>query len=335
MKRLLVVFTLALLLPLSAFAQSDRTILLTNDGTLYTVESFDPQNVDNLQTTSTRVLMMTVQNGANAAMFPVPASLSGGGHSDPALAYDSDSQTLFVFWEAARNGGLASDLMFCSYHSGQWSAATKLDSIDWDLRENFRIAITRRTQQIDGTLIPEVTVHAVWWQQNNSGYSWARYAMLTVDKGNVSSIQIHDVSEFLSAVAVPAEHAADNQILHHPAVFESTNQDTVDVVFGDIRSDKMHRVTIKPIANGRLRIPVGVRESEVAVPTVELNFVTSVAAMGSAGSDNMAFYFTTGQTLNYTVLRNGSWSPLRTITMNERVTRDAALDALHRMLNAD
>lgn len=333
-KRLLIV--VLMLLPLAAWADPvDRDILLTQDGTVYTIESASAQDVPSLFTPSQRILMMTVQKGTTTTTIAVPASLNGGWHANPALAYDSDSNTIFIFWEAARNNGLASDLLVCSYQNGKWGFATALDSIDWDLRENLHIAITKKTEQMaaDGTKtsIPEVTVHAVWWQQSGHG-EWARYAMLTMDKGNVSSIQIQNLSDFLARAENPAANPTDNEILRHPVILESAAHDSVDVVFGDVAANTMHRLTLKPVANGRLRIPIGVREGSVHAPIANVVSSTNVSAFAS--NDSLAFYFTTGQAMNYLLYKDGEWSPMRSIALNDKITRDTAVEALRRMASS-
>src|SRR5690348_15594825 len=97
MKRLLLVLALAVL-PTTIFADAiDRDVLVTPEGTLFTVESVlndgsAPANVKFL-------LKLTVQPTTGTTQtLNVPDSLTAGMHTHPALAWDSDTQTLFVFW---------------------------------------------------------------------------------------------------------------------------------------------------------------------------------------------------------------------------------------------
>ncbi len=75
--------------------------------------------------------------------------------------------------------------MFCSYQQRRVGKRSDTRQRRLGSSKNLRIAITRKTEQTDAngdvTLIPEVTVHAVWWEQSGSA-EWARYAMLTTDK---------------------------------------------------------------------------------------------------------------------------------------------------------
>jgi hypothetical protein len=339
-KRALILLVVVLL-PLTVLGGDlpDRDVLLTSDGTLYTVESVSRDDVPSLRTISQRVLMLTVQKGATSSITAVPASLSGGWNGYPSLAYDPQSNTLFIFWQTALNSFLTSDLLVCSYQNGTWGVPTSLDNVSWAVRENLHIALTRRTEvtAADGstTSVPEITVHAVWWQQDSST-QWARYAMLTMENGNVSSIQIRNVSDFLSAPDAPADKPVDSEILRHPVILESTAHDTVDVVYGDVRSGKMHRVTLKPVANGRLRIPIGVRDGSLPTPDIAtIDATTSVSALPSSGGDGLALYFASSDSLSYLLYRNGAWSPARSIALNEKLTYDSAVEALRRMVNSE
>jgi hypothetical protein len=337
-KRVLILLVVVLL-PLTAFGGDvpDRDVVLTSDGTLFTIESVSRDDVPNLRTISQRVLMLTVQKGATSSITAVPASLNGGWNGYPSLALDPQSNTLFIFWQMAVNGFLTSDLLVCSYQNGTWGVPTALDNVSWAMRENLHIALTRRTEATadDGstTSVPEITVHAVWWQQDGST-EWARYAMLTMENGNVSSIQIKNVSDFLPKPDAPANKPVDNEILRHPVILESAAHDTVDVVYGDVRSGKMHRITVKPIANGRLRIPIGVKDRDLPTPVAMSNAATSISALPSSG-DGLALYFANSDSISYLLYKNGAWSPLRSIALNQKLTHDSAVEALRRMLNSD
>lgn len=321
----------ALLFTITANAQENRDILLTADGTLYTVETVSGDSSDAAQPGFS--LRLTVQNGSATTTTIVPASINHSINVEPALAYDSASETLFLFWDAMRNNGLSSDLMFCSYRNGAFGDARSLDGADWNVRSGLRIGITRQSEVAgtNGSTVPEVTVHAVWWQDNGAG-EWARYAMLTTGNGNVTAIDVRDLATFASAAGVPAR--CTNELLRHPAIIESAAHNTVDVVFGDSNTNKLHLVTLKPTINGRLRIPIGVRDGTIPTPVAVVNANASISAISSSG-DGFALYFTTNQALNYLLYKNGAWSPMRSIALSERLARDGAVDAVRRMLSSE
>ena len=333
MKRLLFAVALSIL-SLAAFGQSmDRDVLLTTDGTLYSVDSYFT-SAEDTQIHSTRYLTLTTQKDGQSKTETIPATVANGSHVEPALAYDSDSKTLFVFWENARV--LSSDLLFTTYQNGTWGKVTSLDPVDWDLRRGLRIALTRKTQDTakDGskTTIPEITVHAVWWEAGRET-EWARYAMITLDHGDVAQITVQNLSKFLSHVDPVLDTPVDREILRHPAVFESPTHETVDVVFGDTGSDKMHRVTLTPVVQGRVRITIG-KDREVPTPTASVNAVTTVGAISTNG-DNIAYYFGSDKSVKYLLYANGTWSDLRSMTLSDRLTSDAAVSALRRMLDSE
>lgn len=334
MKRLFI--ALALLLPLAAFGETvERDVLLTGDGTLYTVES-QFTRADQSQIQSTSYLTLTSQVGTESKTEFVPVTLTGGSHGEPALAYDSETKTLFLFW--AQGHGRSSDLLFTTYQDGKWGKVTSLDSIDWDLRHNLRIALTRKTEDTsagDGrkVVIPEINVHATWWEEGRES-EWARYAMITLDHGDVSSISVMNLNNLLGHVDPVAEKPSKNELLRHPAVFESNGHDTVDIVFGDIKTDKLHRITVKPgIMAGKIHIPIG-KDHEVPTPTAISMSIDNVGAV-SSGSDNLAYYFSSDNAVKYVVFKDGVWSSLRSMPVSDKLSTDGAVNALRRMLNSE
>ncbi|HEV8436214.1 MAG TPA: hypothetical protein VGR95_22585 [Thermoanaerobaculia bacterium] len=339
-KRLLIL--LVALVPLAAFGQTaDRDVVLTDDGTLYTVESTLAKDVQGLQTTSERVLTLTVQHGSDPSTTAViPATVNGGWHVYPALAYDTPSKTLFVFWEAAYNTFQNTDLEFCAYHDGQWNAAASLDSAQWAARLNLRIAITRTAEQHndDGTTttVPETTVHAVWWE-DNGGAEWARYAMITVLNGAAPAIHVQDLGEFVNGggSAPAASSNAARELLRHPSVTETRTHDSVDVLFGDMNLVTIRRVNIRPtIQGGRLRVPTGRTGTNIPAPSA--NVMSSTPVNTLLNGDSVAMYYD-GQkanTIDYLLFANGNWSEVRTLTLSDKFSHDSAVAALQKLITA-
>lgn len=340
-KRLLI---LALsLVPLAAFAAGvDRDIVLADDGTLYSVESQFAKDVPGLKTASERVLVLTIQNGGNTSTSVIPATLNGGWHVYPAVAYDSQSKTLFVFWESARNNFNNTDLLVAAYQNGTWDNATSLDSAHLAGRQNLRIALTHSTEQkaADGTVtqVPEITVHAVWWEDNGAA-EWARYAMITVDKGAVTAIDVEDLSAFANASAGDAQQPSPDiarELLRHPAIVETRTHDSVDVLFGDMNAATLRRTNIHAsIQGGRIRVPVGRGGTLLPAPIAAV--ATSTPASAILSGDSVAFYYDdahSANTIDYLTFRNGAWSPMRTLVLSDKLSHDAAVSALQRLITA-
>lgn len=344
MKRLLLALAL-LALPVFASAQNDRETLLAPDGTLYTIEAvFDSGSEPAM--TSSEYLLLTTQTDGVSTTVKVPGSLTGGAHSSPALAYDADSSTLFILWEEATNNRLSTSLLLSSYQNGKFGPTNEIDPANFRLRHNLRIGVTRKTvdyETADHSYVNELTVHAIWWEEAGSG-EWARYAMLTVEKGSVTSIQVHDTSDFINDSALlPDVTSADfnSNILRYPQVFESSTHDSVDLVFGDVQMNAFRRLTVQaiakkdPVTNARIRIPVGIRGSRFPAPANKGNVMSDIAGAVSSDRDHLAFYSLTPNAVNYTMYRNGTWSAVRAITLNSKLTADTAVNALRRMLASE
>src|SRR5260221_14365570 len=80
--------------------------------------------------------------------------------------------------------------------------------------------------------VPRLLVHAIWWEQNSTDGEGARYALVAIDKGVVSSPDVHAMSEFV----LPAERQNVNDdfnhdFLRHPTIIENSDSNSADVVF--------------------------------------------------------------------------------------------------------
>ena len=133
----------------------------------------------------------------------------------------------------------------------------------------------------------------------------------------------------------------NSEILRHPSLFESSAHDMIDVIFGDLISNNMHRVTIKPTLylkkgtdGGRLRVPVGVRDAGIGAPHFRTEATARVSAI-SGDNDKLVLY-TQGKTaVSYVIYAAGAWSPVRTLTVDDKISSEAAVEVLRRMANAE
>lgn len=336
MKRILIAALALIFVPLAAAAPAaDSAVLLTPQGTLYTITGRSPEEMPQFNSSSRQFLLMTVDNGSTAITTPVPDSLTGGYNGRPAVAYDADSDTLFVFWERSPNPMLR-ELLLASYHKGKWSSAISMDDKPFRVRYNIGVAVTRTFEEIgkdnETRTLPGLTVHTIWWEDTGAREE-ARYAMMTVENGNVTAVQTRSLSDFVTATRADAVDADfDREILRHPMLIESPSRSTVDVLFGDVVTSALHRITLKPVSDGRVRIPIGVREGRYAAPRVNLNSSTEVSAVASE-SGALAIHFTSPDALKYTVFEKGRWSQVRSIRFSSTVNTGVAVDALRRMLD--
>jgi hypothetical protein len=334
MKRALILLALALL-PATLFAQADRDILLTSGGTLYTAESGLVSGDSEMR----RQVTLTIQQGVSAARIIVPDSLTAGIQSAPALAYDAESDTLFVFYLRMPNL-MSSELFLTAYHDGKWEPAISIDNKPFDIRSSLRIAVKRRVAQLqnDGTYadVSALVVHATWWEQTGDGEA-ARYALVSINKGNVSSIELHDLAEFMASDATTFTAAPDfnPELLKHPAILDNLSVNSVDVVFGDLHTNSFNRVTLRPIADGRIHIPIGARGGgHFGIPhAFSADWNGRISTISSGSGNSLIFYNATKDSVTYLLYSNGVWSPIKTLPLTDKLTAEGAVSALSRLAN--
>src|SRR3954454_13943323 len=346
MKRLLVTLAISLL-SASAFAQvADRDVLVTPEGTVYTVEQATPSESSGIAATS--ILQLSIQSGSSEPQHVlVPESLSAGFHSDGALAYDIASKTLFLLWSHMPNG-MSSELLLASYREGKWQPAVSIDYRGNSARANLRLGITRRVSQLqkDGTYadVPALVLHALWWDTNGGGEE-ARYAMLPIENGALSqdSVELHSLEEFVgdheTVNAVDAKF--NSEILRHPGIVSSPMQNSVDVLFGDADNKSIHKVTLHPIAEHRIHIPVGIGGGNGGGPKA-LNLIaptTFTAAWKGPitvieRGDRLIFANATDKALNYLTYSDGTWSDVKSIALSDKLTVETALSAVDKMVSS-
>jgi hypothetical protein len=345
MKRLLIAFALALFAT-AAFAQAaDRDVLVTPEGTIYTVET-QFSSWWGAPAEATQILGLSIQNGKDVTRTVVPESLSVGWHFGGALAYDADSKTLFVLWIHEPNG-MSSEILLASYHDGKWQPAVSIDGQSYHVQNNLRVSITRRVSQLqkDGsyTDVPALLLHAVWWDDSGKGEE-ARYALLTFDNGALVTPETHSLRDFLASddnkfnAVDPTFNA---EILRHPAIVSSPMQSTVDIVFGDTKTNSIHGVTLHPIADARVHIPVGIGNpgsgpgkpmTLAAPPTFNGDWKGPITVVERG--DRLVFANAGDTSLNYITYANNAWSAVKSIPIDNRFPAEAALAAVDKMLSA-
>src|SRR5207245_252436 len=137
-------------------------------------------------------------------------------------------------------------------------------------------------------------------------------------------------------VPSPVDAKFNPEILKHPAFVDNGTLNSVDVIFGDTNYAVFNRVTLKPIADGRIHIPIGARPSGPRIPA-PLSFLEDwtgrISTITSPHSGNMLLYNTTAQSVNYIMYSSGTWSSVKTVALSDKLTADAAVLALSRMMN--
>ncbi len=344
MKRLLIVLVLVLTAAGAGAQLRVNDVLLTDGGTLFTVdivrtEDFEKEEETALDSTSTSVIRLRIQNEEKLKTIVVPGSLTGGYHVEPSLAFDEADGRLYIFWQRIPGLG-ASELLFASYKDGDWSDVSVFESGIWRIRFNLKVTITRFAERTleDGSKAqkPALIAHAIWWEQLGQRES-ARYAMLELDHGDVRSIQIRELTDFVTKQTkepyiLPDDY--DRNIFRTPFVFNGADGDSIDVLFANWYTNRYQLVTIRPIEdekNGVLHIPIGVTAGEFGpVPIRARDTMAPLVAMRPNPSTGTIVVYSNnnGDSIDYVALRRGRWSPSTVLKINAAITLDVALEGL-------
>lgn len=335
MKRLLL-FVAFVLLATSGFAATvDRDVLITRDGTVYSIIS------EPAETGPNAVLALSVQTPDGESQHSVvPDSINNGVNARPTLAYDEDSKTLIVMWMRLPNAS-SSELLVAAYQDATWQSAQSID-YKQGVRYNLSVGITRRVSQIqrDGSFEdgPALILHAAWWEEGN-GNAGPRYAVVSVGKGIISAPDIHDLTEFVARdeTTVVVDAKFNHDILRHVAVLQGPTPDAVDVLFGDTRTNSFYKTTLRPIADGRLHIPVGVGpKPKLGGPKAfSADWSGRTGTISSPDGTTLILSNTTEEKVSYVKFSNGEWSAVKQIKLTGKVTAEDAMAALTRMAAAE
>lgn len=337
------VLLLALLLvPVLATAQADRELLLTPDGTMFSVER--ATNHANLQADAMSYLVLSIRRDGPPVREVIPVTLSAGSHMNPALAYDSETGMLFMFWERAQSLVSRELLLATRDRDGNWSDSVAFGSGGNVYRSNLRIAVTRKVDVVpandDPFVMAGVSVHAVWWEHNRFDDSeQAQYAIFSIYEGEIRYEQ-HSMASLLTTLEKrdpqPVPEGFDREVLRHPAVFSAATSDSVDVVFGDTQTNGFHRLRIRPgkrYSDARVHIPLGRKETHF--PSPSFGAASNSARVGTINGDpdRIAFFTRDPNAVSYVTYKNNRWSAPQSIALDEQVSGEAAVDAIRRLLN--
>jgi hypothetical protein len=346
MKSFLASFALTLFAAAAIAQVADRDVLVIPDGTVYTVDQGIPSSSSGVA--AANILELSVQKGSEVPQYLlVPESVLAGSHVSSTLAYDAESKTLFVLW--THQNGMSSELLLASYREGKWQPAISIDYRGNSARANLRLGITRRVSQLqkDGTYAdtPALILHALWWDSNGGGEE-ARYAMLPIQNGSLSrdSVELHSLEEFVGddepANVVDAKF--NPEILRHPAIVSSPMQDSVDLVFGDAKKNSIHAITLHPIADARVHIPIGIHGGG-AGGGKPLNLIAPASFTADwqgritviQRGDRLVFANATDKALNYITYSDGAWTEVKSIALSSKLAAETALAAVDKMVSSE
>jgi hypothetical protein len=335
MKRIALIVALVLLSTAAFADELDRDVLITADGTVYSIVSEPAADGPNTS------LALTVQSPDGQTTHSViPDSVGNGVNVRPTLAYDDESKSLFVMWMRLPNAS-SSELLVAAYQKETWQSAISID-YKQAVRYNFSVGITRRVQQVqrDGSFEDNraLILHAAWWEQGD-GNDGPRYALIGLGGGMTSAADIHDLTDFISReeTSVVTDEALNQQLLRHVAVLAGPTPDAVDVLFADPRTHSFYRTTLRPIADVRIHIPVGARPSppKLGGPKgFSADWSGRTGTITSPDGKTLILSNSTEEKVSYVKFHNGEWSAVQQIKLG-KVTAAEAMAALARMAAAE
>ena len=343
MRKLLVVAAFMLFIGVSAaVAGGAGDVLLTPGGTLFQAQAVDDEKYQLAPGDS--AIQLRVQRDGEVETFLVPASNEGGNNGNPALAWDEETESLFLFWVRAPHL-TTSELRFCSFRDGKFSEATTVDQSLFRFRTNLRIAVTRsaRVERNDDdedegpTSTPALAIHAVWWDSSSRGEG-VRYAMLGITNGQASIIEVRDVIDYLgkarNSEPLILGEDFDRHLLRYPSVSTNPAGDSVDIVFADWQTSRINRVEIISVSSGGvLKPPVGVSRGEIGAPVMEsVSSSSSVATIARNGKADVVLYQVQDGRVQYFHFDGTKWRPSKFIALDDVITETEAVTALQRLV---
>ena len=305
---------IAAALALPAFG---ATSLLTPDGVRYAIEP-RPE---------TPQVEIARAEGPQRARLVVPSTQDVANEFDAQIAFDTATSSLFVVW--SREGAAGSEIRYARLNEkGEWSSPRLITAGSGAYR-GLQFVLTHPDGDEDVTLL-----HAAWWSLNGAS-TQAEYALFAFERGRFISGDVQDL-ESLAAVQydVEASEYEDTGNPLHPALALERNGDSVDVVFGSMTSTAVTRfnVTTRKIApNVRIWKPVGRTGGHT-----ERAYLTSQdpasPVYGLIRKGNVALY-TISEDFRFVVLnKDGSWSPVRELRIDEDNTAEDLLRELQKVV---
>lgn len=308
----------------SALAGKVDTVL-TADSTLYSVETSGKR----------AKLELTRRNGETRASVLVPTTDDSAIETDPRLAYDAVTDTVYVMWHRADFG--TDEIMLSMLDAeGQWSSPLVVASGGNGRRAGLQLLLSRPKVAPDAVTNgeparPVALLHAAWWSMGRQAL--ADYALVVFENGTHASTTIESLDTLANN---RGNEGADNEAedtgdpVHPPLAMTRTDDGGVDVVFGNDRSTALTRVQIEPrrvAGNARMWKPVG-RGSHHTGPA-RLVTANSNPVQAFIANDRVVLY-TPDAKFRFMVFEDDRWSPIRMIELDEKLTSEQMLEQLRR-----
>ena len=219
------------------------------------------------------------------------------------MVFDSTSRSFLL---AYTSGG---DVLLSAYRDGSWGRPRQVVE-DRGSVSRIRLAITQQAEPEDGESGAATSVHLFWWE-TNARFDGARYALADIEDGELTDFREHDLRDLANAGDTPGD-----RVVRQIMLLESAERDMVDVLFA--HGGSLYRVRLKPIADHRVRIPIGVRPRMHQVP--DLRGFSDARAV-SSGDDDIVIFVADRRMIRYVISDGAKWSVAREVRLAEAAAK--------------
>ncbi|HUR83576.1 MAG TPA: hypothetical protein VM733_22660 [Thermoanaerobaculia bacterium] len=268
---------------------------------------------------SAKSLVLTLRIGDDYQYVTVPTTDDDAIDSQPALAWDATSRTLFVMWR--REGANGDEIRLARrYASGRWAPPIVVANGANAHRAGMQFVITHAADEVT------TLVHVAWWTLADRPV--AEYALVAFQGAELLSTSVDKLDE-LAAVLASAAADEDTGKAVHPPLAMLRNGSGVDVAFGAPRSTAITRVQIDPTptANARIWRPSG--KSGHRTGAANLVSVSTAPVQSFIIGGNVVLY-TPDARFRYVILEDDKWTPVRMLATDAKLTSDDLVRELRR-----
>ncbi len=353
---LLVLMALALLAPAPAARALEEVSLLTTDGTLHDLRSGTAieLGVDGagIRPDSNLIEWASRAQDGTVTLAILPDTVSGSVKRDLQLVYDDQTGTLVLLWT---EDGSYSQVRVATYAGGAWTTAWLLPSQGISKAFNPQMQITHQPVfWLDATDTPVTKTASilsiVWWEEALVGQ--ARLATVFLDEQALdpANMPIYDLPTMTGGGGPVSYDGVPSGAYLFPALQPDGLSGAVLASFADLNAQKERVLRVQfpnnwgkptdPDPNStntvnwkRRHIPIVGVSSEGPVPRMVPEAADTRSGVRTTIGRGYAPTLSWGDatSVKYTRYNGADWDPVRSITIDDTMTYEHALDLVSGM----
>src|SRR5262249_42737983 len=153
--------------------------------------------------------------------------------------------------------------------------------------------------------------------------------VMPLSQGLVQVPDVHDLSDFANLSPRAPNSPVDEAFMRQVSLVDGPTLDSVDAIFADSRTDAFYRATLRPVAEARVRMPVGAKGPTLGAPkALDFPWAGRPGTITSPDGQTVIFTSTTETKVSWVTYRNGEWLDVREIALSDKVTVNVAMAAL-------